>query len=160
MGTRNSLDYSGRVVLVTGGTKGIGAGIARRFLEAGAQVVVCGRQQPERLPEGGGRQAIFIAADVRKLDSLEQLFARLREDLGRLDVVVNNAGGSPAVEAASVSPRFSEGIVQLNLLAPLNVAQQANRLMQAQAGGAPRRGVHAELRGVAADHDFVDGVLP
>ncbi|MCY1259398.1 3-alpha-hydroxycholanate dehydrogenase (NADP(+)) [compost metagenome] len=135
MDANKSLDYSGRVVLVTGGTKGIGAGIARRFLEAGADVVVCGRQQPEQLPEAKGRQAVFIAADVRDGDSLAQLFASLHERFGRLDVVINNAGGSPAVDAASVSPRFSEGIIRLNLVAPLNVAQQANRLMQEQAGG-------------------------
>lgn len=135
MDARSSLDFSDKTVLVTGGTKGIGAGIARRFLEAGAQVVVCGRQAPEQLPEAGGRVAEFIAADVRDAESLAALFAAIEDRHGRLDVLINNAGGSPAADAATASPRFHEGIIRLNLIAPLNVAQQANRLMQRQAEG-------------------------
>ncbi|WP_170799470.1 SDR family oxidoreductase [Stutzerimonas stutzeri] len=129
------LNFYDKTVLVTGGTKGIGAVIASRFLAAGANVVVCGRQAPERLPEGGGRVAEFIAVDVRDLGSLVALFAAIDERYGRLDVLINNAGGSPAAEAATASPRFHEGIIRLNLIAPLNVAQQANRLMQREGGG-------------------------
>ena len=51
---------------------------------------------------------------------------------GRLDVLVNNAGGSPPADAASASPRFSAAIIALNLTAPLDLAQRANRVMQAQ----------------------------
>ncbi|MEG0247536.1 MAG: SDR family oxidoreductase, partial [Pseudomonas sp.] len=129
------LDYNGKVVLVTGGTKGIGAGIARSFLAAGAKVVVCGRTAPEQLPSVGDAQADFIAADVRDQAALQGLFDTLRADYGRLDVLINNAGGSPSADAASASPRFHEGIIRLNLIAPLNVAQQANQLMQTQADG-------------------------
>ena len=135
MGQLSGLDYSGKVVLVTGGTKGIGAGIACSFLQAGAQVIVCARTAPEVLPHAGSAQAVFMACDVRDGDSLKALFDGIRADFGRLDVVVNNAGGSPAAEAGSVSPRFHEGIIRLNLIAPLNVAQQANVLMQQQAEG-------------------------
>lgn len=135
MDIRAGLDFNGKVVLVTGGAKGIGAGISRCFLEAGAEVLVCGRNAPEQLPQAGGRQAQFIAADVRDGESLGQLFGQIRERFGRLDVLVNNAGGSPSAEAASASPRFHESIIRLNLIAPLNVAQQANTLMQAQAQG-------------------------
>lgn len=131
----NNLDYTGKVVLVTGGTKGIGAGIAQSFLTAGASVVVCGRQAPENLPAAEGRSADFFALDLRDVDALSELFAHISERYGRLDVVVNNAGGSPATEAATASPRFSESIIRLNLLVPLNVAQQANRIMQEQANG-------------------------
>ena len=135
MGQLSGLDYSGKVVLVTGGTKGIGAGIARSFLEAGAQVIVCGRTAPEALPQAGSAQAIFMACDVRDVESLKALFAGIAADFGRLDVVINNAGGSPSADAGSASPRFHEGIIRLNLIAPLNVAQQANVLMQQQDGG-------------------------
>ncbi|MBA1204996.1 SDR family oxidoreductase [Pseudomonas capeferrum] len=129
------LDYSGKVVLVTGGSKGIGAGIAQGFLAAGAQVIVCARSEPEQLPCVGGRRAMFIATDVRDGDSLKALFDTIERDFGRLDVLINNAGGSPSAIAATASPRFHESILRLNLIAPLNAAQHANRLMQAQAQG-------------------------
>ncbi|MCO7624353.1 SDR family oxidoreductase [Pseudomonas guariconensis] len=129
------LDFRGKVVLVTGGAKGVGRGITRRFLECGANVVICGRQAPERLPSGGGKQAVFMQCDVRDLEQLEQLIGNVLKFFGRLDVLVNNAGGAPFAEAATASPRFSESIVRLNLLAPLNLCQLANRVMQEQAEG-------------------------
>jgi len=135
MQVKNSLDYTGKVVLVTGGTKGIGAGIAQSFLEAGADVVVCGRQAPESLPAVADRVADFYALDLRDVDALSALFEHISERYGRLDVVVNNAGGSPNADAATASPRFSESIIRLNLLVPINVAQFANRIMQNQEGG-------------------------
>ncbi|MEL7208129.1 MAG: SDR family oxidoreductase, partial [Actinomycetota bacterium] len=64
-----------------------------------------------------------------------ELVDRIVERHGRLDAVVNNAGGAPAADAATASPRFSTKIVQLNLLAPLFVAQAANRVMQEQGAG-------------------------
>lgn len=124
-----ALDLSGRVGLVTGGTKGIGAAIADRLAEAGAAVVVCGRQEP------AAARHDFIACDVRDADQTAALVAAVVERHGHLDVVVNNAGGSPSVPAAEASPRFSEAIIRLNLVAPLLVATAANAVMQAQAGG-------------------------
>lgn len=131
----DGLDYAGKVVLVTGGARGVGAGISRSFLGAGGTVIVCGRNQPESLPSVDGRTAEFIAADVRDIESLKALFATIRERFGRLDVVVNNAGGAPHAMADKASPRFHESILRLNLIAPLNVAQQANAIMQEQAEG-------------------------
>jgi NAD(P)-dependent dehydrogenase (short-subunit alcohol dehydrogenase family) len=63
------------------------------------------------------------------------LMQQICERHGRLDVLINNAGGSPAADAATVSPRFHEGVIRLNLLAPLNLAQAANAVMQQQADG-------------------------
>ena len=130
-----ALDLTGRVVLVTGGTKGVGRGITERFLEAGADVVITARNEPEAPIEAGGRQASFVAADVRDLDQIDALVGATVTAHGRLDVLVNNAGGSPNAEAATASPRFSEAIIRLNLLAPLNLAQAANAIMQAQDEG-------------------------
>ena len=128
-------ELSGRVAIVTGGSRGVGRGIATRFLEAGAEVVICGRRQPEELPTAGGHQAVFAEADVREIDEIDRVIACATERFGRLDVLVNNAGGSPVADAATASPRFSESIIRLNLLAPLNFAQRANAVMQQQESG-------------------------
>ncbi len=131
----DALDFRGKVVLVTGGGKGAGRGISQRFLDGGAEVVICGREMPELLPSGAGREAVFLPCDLRDVEQSGQLIDTIVERFGRLDVLVNNAGGSPNADAASASPRFSEAIIRLNLLAPLNLCQQANRVMQAQADG-------------------------
>jgi NAD(P)-dependent dehydrogenase (short-subunit alcohol dehydrogenase family) len=129
------LDFSGKVVIVTGGGRGVGRGITTRFLEHGADVVICGRSDPESLPEAAGREAVFTAADVRDVEQVEAVVAFATERFGRLDVLVNNAGGAPEADAATVSPRFSESIIRLNLIAPLNFAQKANAVMQGQEEG-------------------------
>jgi NAD(P)-dependent dehydrogenase (short-subunit alcohol dehydrogenase family) len=131
----HSIDMSGKVAIVTGGARGIGRSIAERFLAAGADVVVCGRKRPESPPAASGREAPFVEADVRELEAIDRVIAFARERFGRLDVLVNNAGGSPEADAATVSPRFSASIIQLNLVAPLNFSQRANAVMQAQEGG-------------------------
>ncbi|MBV0931727.1 SDR family oxidoreductase [Marinobacterium weihaiense] len=133
-GTDN-FDYTGKVVLVTGGTKGIGYGIAKSFLAAQATVIICGRNAPEKLPSVNGREAVFMPLDVRDYDAAEVALQQIINDYGRLDVLVNNAGGAPHALAGEVSPRFHEGILRLNLIAPLNLAQLANRHMQAQEEG-------------------------
>jgi len=137
-----AFDFGGRVAVVTGGTRGIGRRIAEAFLEAGADVVVCGRADPgeERLPatqDGDGieRRAVFVAADIRDAEQAAAVIAAARDRFGRLDVLVNNAGGSPSAEAAVASARFSASIVALNLLAPLYCAQAANEIMQGQESG-------------------------
>ncbi|MFF5206397.1 SDR family oxidoreductase [Streptosporangium sp. NPDC000396] len=127
---RVSYDYGGSVVLVTGGTKGIGAGIAEAFLAAGAEVVVCARKEPDTLPRGIG----FAAADVRDPADVDRLIGEIEERHGRLDTVVNNAGGSPYAPLAGTSPRLHARIVELNLTAPLLVAQRAHPLLAADGG--------------------------
>ncbi|RMF25870.1 MAG: SDR family oxidoreductase [Deltaproteobacteria bacterium] len=112
-----------------------GRGITTRFLAAGANVVVCGRSEPEHLPEASGRCAVFVQADIRDVEQIERVVSETIKRFGRLDVLVNNAGGSPMADAATASPRFSEAIIRLNLIAPLNFAQRANAVMQAQDEG-------------------------
>ena len=125
------LNMTGNVVVVTGGTKGVGRGIVERFDSAGAHVITCGRTAPESLP--GNAQ--YVEADVRDIAQIDAVVAFAVEEFGRLDVLVNNAGGSPYAEAAEASPRLSEKIIALNLTAPLHFCQRAHAQMVEQDGG-------------------------
>jgi NAD(P)-dependent dehydrogenase (short-subunit alcohol dehydrogenase family) len=145
----SSLDFDGKVVIVTGGARGIGRGITERFLEAGADVVICGRTEPDDLPTAGGRSAVFVAADVRDPDDVDKVVADTVGRFGRVDVLVNNAGGSPPADSATASPKFSTSIIALNLIAPLVFAQRANAVMQDQADG-----------GVIINISSVSGIRP
>ena len=142
MGTA-TFDFGGQVVLVTGGTKGVGRGIATRLGAAGARVVVCARSEGKvPLPESWG----FVAADLRDGEQAWAMVDEIVDRYGRLDVVINNAGGSPPADTTSATPRFSERIVALNLLAPVFVSQRANHHMQAQVDG----GVIVNIGSIAA----------
>lgn len=127
--------FEGKVVVVTGGTKGIGRVIVEQFLTAGADVLTCGRHTPDDLPAVAGRSAAFVEADLRDPEQCAAVVDSAHERWGRVDVAINNAGGSPAVPAVEASPRFTESIVRLNLLATLHVATAANRHMQLQDEG-------------------------
>jgi NAD(P)-dependent dehydrogenase (short-subunit alcohol dehydrogenase family) len=140
------LDMSRKVVIVTGGSQGIGLGIAERFLREGAEVVVCARHPPPQPVASGGRTAFFVPADVREHDQVENVVSETVRRLGRVDVLINNAGGSPPAEAATASPRFSAAIIALNLVSPLVFAQRVNTVMQKQDEG----GVIVNIASVSA----------
>lgn len=125
-----SLDLTGRVALVTGGARGIGRGITEVLLEAGATVVTCGRSEAE--PPVGARHRL---CDVRDPASVTALVEAIVGEHGRLDIVVNNAGGAPYALAAEASPRFHDKIIGLNLGSSLLVSQAANAVMQGQPDG-------------------------
>ena len=125
-GTPFSLGLTGRTVLVTGGVRGVGAGISAVFAEQGATVVTCARRPVEGLPYE------FHSCDVRDPDAVAAMVAAVVERHGALDVVINNAGGSPHALAADASPRFHQKIIELNLLGMLHVSQAANTVMQQQ----------------------------
>lgn len=124
------LGLGGRVALVTGGVRGVGLGVSRVLADLGATVVACARTDPGPL-EG----IDYLPCDVRDAEQVQRLVDTVAQRYGRLDVVVNNAGGSPFALAAEASPRFASRIVELNLLAPLTVAQAANAVMQRQDDG-------------------------
>lgn len=129
-----SWDFTGKTVIVTGGTRGIGRAIAEAFLAAGANVAICGRTAPDDLPGSGGRAARFWPCDVRDAAACKDFAGAVAEAFGGIDVLVNNAGGSPNVEAATVSPRFTEAIIALNLTAPIHMAQAVHPWL-AERGG-------------------------
>ena len=117
------------MVLVTGGVRGVGAGISSVFAGQGATVVTCARRPVEASPHE------FHPCDIRDDDAVRALIGAIVEKHGRLDVVVNNAGGSPYVLAAEASAKFSTKILELNLLGALSVSTHANAAMQQQDTG-------------------------
>ncbi len=126
-----------QTVLVTGGTRGIGKGIAEAFLNAGAEVCVCGRHAPQSditAPEDKTRKAHFVEADVRDPESGRALIESIIHRSGKLNTLINNAGGGPPADAATVSPRFTESIIRLNLLAPLSMSQLAQAALKEARG--------------------------
>ncbi|MEU8775396.1 SDR family oxidoreductase [Streptomyces sp. NPDC048606] len=127
------MELNGRVVVVTGGTRGVGAGIARSFLAAGAHVVVCARR-PGAEPAAAGREAEFTAVDLRDPDAVDAFFADVVTRLGRLDCLVNNAGGTPYGLLAEGEGRRHARIVELNLLAPMTAALAAYPHLRAVRG--------------------------
>jgi NAD(P)-dependent dehydrogenase (short-subunit alcohol dehydrogenase family) len=131
--------FAGRVVIVTGGSQGVGLGIARAFLDEGASVVTCARRGFDRPPaartDDERDRSMHVPADIRDDAQIERVVDATVERFGRLDVLVNNAGGQPPTDIATASPRFVRSIIELNLTAPLVFAQQAHRVMSAQEGG-------------------------
>ncbi|MEU9292340.1 SDR family oxidoreductase [Streptomyces sp. NPDC048266] len=129
------IDLSGSVAVVTGGTRGVGAGIARALLEAGAEVVTCARRPPDAPVEAAGRTARHLPVDLRDPAAVTAFFARVRDDHGRLDVLVNNAGGTPFRLLGDAAAAQQARVVELNLLVPLTVSLAAYELMRHQEQG-------------------------
>ena len=93
-------ELAGKRALVTGGSRGIGAAVVRRFLDAGAEVLTTARSATATVPEG----AAFVEADVRTRAGAEALAAAAQERLGGVDVLVHNAGGAQPFKDASAIP--------------------------------------------------------
>jgi NAD(P)-dependent dehydrogenase (short-subunit alcohol dehydrogenase family) len=112
-------ELAGKIALVTGGTKGAGKAIAARLLQAGATVIVTARNKPEAAREG----LHFIAADLSRPEGTQQVVDHLLQQVGRLDILVNNLGGSetPGGGFAALSDHDWEATLQTNLLAPVRL---------------------------------------
>jgi NAD(P)-dependent dehydrogenase (short-subunit alcohol dehydrogenase family) len=135
-------DVSEKVVIVTGGNVGIGKAIARRFLQEGASVLTCSRRDYDAPPaaegvDGVNERIVHMTCDVREPEQVEAVVRRTMDEFGRIDVLVNNAGGSPAADSSTASPRFFAAIIAINLTGLMVLSQRVNAIMQAQdAGGA------------------------
>ena len=144
----------GRVAIVTGAGKGIGRGIALGFAEAGADVVCAARtaadieEVAEAVRERGGR-AVAQPCDVTVTAELEALVERAEKDLGRIDVLVNNAGGTPPRAALDTSERFFERSLRFNVTSAFLATKLAVPRMVATAGGGSVVNISSRAGGMA-----------
>jgi NAD(P)-dependent dehydrogenase (short-subunit alcohol dehydrogenase family) len=129
------------IMIVTGGSRGIGAGIARLAGQRGYDVCVnytAAAERGEAVAEqirGEGRRAIAVKADVSNPDDVEALFSATDAQLGRVDVLVNNAGISFEAPLADHDVELMRRMLDTNLLGPMLTSRQAIRRMSTQWGG-------------------------
>ncbi|WP_406426457.1 SDR family oxidoreductase [Streptomyces sp. NBC_00147] len=128
-------DLTGRVAVVTGGTRGVGAGITRALLGAGAEVVTCARRPPDKPVQAAGRTARFFHVDLRDAEAVTALFEQVRAEYGRVDALINNAGGTPYRMLEEGRAERHARVIELNLLAPLTVSLAAYEVMRSQSDG-------------------------
>ena len=126
------INLKNKSVVVTGGTKGIGAEITKAYLKLNANVYILARQKPSRTIQSKGNKAKFIECDIRDIDSLDNAVMKIKNLSKSIDILINNAGGSPLNDALKASNKFHEAIIDLNLSAPLNVSQRFAKIMVKQ----------------------------
>jgi len=118
--------FEDQVAVITGGGTGIGLAVARELGSLGAEVAICGRR-PEPLTHAAeslrrdGLEAFEVACDIRDPDAVRAFVEAVLDRYGKIDVLVNNAGGQFPVQAAALSPRGFEAVVRNNLLGTWNV---------------------------------------
>jgi NAD(P)-dependent dehydrogenase (short-subunit alcohol dehydrogenase family) len=137
--SESSTSFQEKVVIVTGGSQGVGEGISRAFLHAGAHVVSCARSAFETCPaavtDDEKARSMHVQADIRDETQIDHVIAETERRFGRLDVLVNNAGGQPPTDIATASPRFVRAIIDINLTAPMIFAAKAYQAMSETGGG-------------------------
>ncbi|MEX2628469.1 MAG: SDR family oxidoreductase [Tistlia sp.] len=129
---------TGKVALVTGAGSGIGRAVALSLMEAGYAVVLAGRREDalQATVEAGtakGGRSLAVPSDIGKPDSVAALFARARQEYGRLDLLFNNAGmGTPAIPLEDLSYAQWQATVDVNLTGAFLCTQEAFRIMKDQ----------------------------
>jgi NAD(P)-dependent dehydrogenase (short-subunit alcohol dehydrogenase family) len=114
-------NLTGKIVLVTGGGRGIGAAIAAKLATAGAEVVICGRTQKPldettATIQSRGGKVTAMTADVSSLESVNALAKRVQDEFGKLDILVNNAGvGSFSSPLHELDPAEWDRVININL---------------------------------------------
>ncbi len=136
-------DLTGKVAVVTGGTKGIGRSIAKGYAMAGADVVITGRRQEgcdeaaaELNDELGGQMVWGFACHMGEWDQIEALVDRVYDELGQVDVLVNNAGINPApVTVADCTEAYFDKVYAVNVKGPIRLAGLVAPRMGEAGGG-------------------------
>lgn len=136
-----SFDLSGRVALVTGGSRGLGRQMALTFAAHGADVVIASRKLEQcestaKEVEALGRRALPVACHVGKWDALEPLVEATYEHFGRLDILVNNAGMSPLYESLdAITEELFDKVIGVNLKGPFRLSALVGKRMADADGG-------------------------
>lgn len=132
----------GKVAIVTGGTRGIGYAIVKKYLEAGAAVALCGSREDTAqaalgrlMEEMPGAKADAIWPDLTDMESVSRAFAAVREKFGRIDILANNAGISQSTSLYDYTEKEIDNILDLNIKAVLVCSQAAARIMKEDGGG-------------------------
>jgi len=133
-------DFAGKVVLVTGGSRGLGYQMVKAFAERGADVVIASRKYDSCEAVAGevralGRRALPVAAHLGKWDEAERLVEAAYAEFGRVDVAINNAGMSPLMPSHEVTEELFEKVVGLNFKGPFRLAAMVAKRMYDGEGG-------------------------
>lgn len=124
------MSFKDKTIIVTGGGRGIGRGISESFAAKGANIIICGRRKPDSLPANSH----FISLDIRDAEAAKALIDFALEKTGRVDCLINNAGGGPPVASKDASPNLTQKVIALNLLAPINIAQASYDALKKSGG--------------------------
>jgi dehydrogenase/reductase SDR family protein 4 len=131
----------GKVALVTGGSRGIGKEIAIGLAKAGADVALASRKLPDleevaKEVKSTGRKSLAIAAHIGKIEEINNLVNKVKEEFGKIDILVNNAATNPTMDQAiDVEERAWDSIMNLNMKGLFFLSQAVARLMKEQGGG-------------------------
>ena len=133
-------DFTGKVALVTGGSRGLGYQMVKAFAERGADVIIASRKLDncEKVAEemrGLGRRALAVSAHVGKCPDCDRLIDEAYAAFGRVDILVNNAGMSPRMPSHEVSEALFDSVVNLNFKGPFRLASQVAKRMKDAGGG-------------------------
>jgi len=137
---RGLFDLSGKVALVTGGSRGLGLEMVRAFAQAGADVIIASRKLDacEAAAEevrALGRRALAVSAHAGRWDDIDRLIEAAYAEFGRVDILVNNAGMSPAVPSQEVTEALFDSVMALNFKGPFRLASQIGwRMVQGDGG--------------------------
>lgn len=139
---KDNLDFSDRVVIVTGGATGIGYATAMQFARLGADIVICSRTADEleaaarRIGETTGRRCLGIPTDVKNEVAVTAMVERTVSEFGRIDVLVNNAGGTRMGPLESIPTKGWDSIFDLNVKSAYLCTREAGKHMIARKSGA------------------------
>ncbi|MGA7678334.1 MAG: glucose 1-dehydrogenase [Dehalococcoidia bacterium] len=153
-------DFSlkGKVALVTGGSRGIGKAIAVGLAKAGADVALASRKLPDleevaKEIKGLGRKSLAVATHIGRLEEINNLVSRVKDEFGRIDILVNNAATNPTMDQAiDIGERAWDSIMNLNLKGLFFLSQAVAMLMKEQGGG--------KIVNVASIEGITPGILP